>query len=280
LKEKVETVGAMKKTAIAEQGTYVQVNDLNLYYETHGTGIPVILLHGGMETSQMWQPLLPLFSDDYMLITPDSRAHGRTDNPSKKFSYALTAADIAGLIQVLDLQKPFVAGYSDGGQTALHMAMAYPGLARGYLVGGTYHRITPEWQETMQGPLGFDGPGKVDFERVLSTNPELVQTLQERHDIFHTAGYWKTYLTQISSQWMIPLNYSHADFAKIIDPLFFFCGDRDVFCPPEQNLEMYRMVRQAEMAVIPNADHFSIAQQFDVIATMMQGFMRRITVTA
>lgn len=269
----------MKKTANAEQGTYVQVNDLNMYYETHGTGISVILIHSGMETSQMWQPFLNFFNDDYMLIMPDIRAHGRTDNPSKKFSYALIAADMAGLIQALGLQKPFVAGYSDGGQTALQMAMAYPGLARGYLTGGIYYRITPEWQAVMQGLFGFDGPGEVDFERVLRTNPELVQTLQERHDIFHSAGYWKTYLMQISSQWMIPLNYSHADFAKIVDPIFFFCGDRDVFCPPEQNLAMYQKVKQAEMAVIPNADHFSIAHQFNLIAVMMQDFMKRITST-
>lgn len=261
------------------QGTYVQVNDLNLYYESHGTGISVILIHGGMETCQMWEPFLKFFSDDYMLITPDSRAHGRTDNQSGKFSYALMAADIAGLIQGLGLQKPFVAGYSDGGQTALHMAMTYPGLARGYLVGGTYHHITPEWREMMQGPLGFDGPGRVDFERVMRMNSELVQTLEDRHAVFHTAGYWKTFLTQISAQWMTPLNYSQADFAKITAPVFFFCGDRDVFCPPEQNLEMYRMVKKAEVAVIPNADHFSIAQQFDVITTMMQTFMERITVT-
>jgi len=279
LRENTETGGTINTTGNVEQGTYVQVNDLKMYYEIHGTGIPVLLIHGGMETCQMWHPFLQFFSDDYMLITPDSRAHGRTNNPSQEFSYALMAADMAGLIEVLGLQKPFVAGYSDGGQTALDMAMVYPGLARGYLIGGIYYCMTPEWQATMQGLLGFDGPGKVDFERVLHKNPELVQTLQARHDLFHAAGYWKSFLSQISSQWMVPLNYSAADFAKIVDPLFFFCGDRDVFCPPEQNLEMYRMVNQAEMAVIPNADHFSMAQQFDVVATLMQGFMERITVT-
>jgi pimeloyl-ACP methyl ester carboxylesterase len=266
----------MEKTGNDGQGTYVQVNDLNLYYETYGEGIPIILIHGGLETCHMWKPFLMFFCDDYMLITPDSRAHGRTNNPSGKFSYALMAEDMAGFIQALGLQKPFIAGYSDGGQTALHMAMAYPGLARGYLVGGTYYRITTEWREMMHELLGFDGPGKVDFERVSHTNPELVQTLQERHDIFHTAGYWKTYLTQISSQWMTPLNYSQDDFTKIVDPIFFFSGDRDAFCPPEQNLEMYRIVKQGEVAVIPNADHFSIAQQFDVVAAMMQNFIKWI----
>lgn len=102
-------------TTSHHQGTYIQVNGLNLYYEIHGSGIPVILIHGGMEACQMWGEFLPFFSNGFQLITPDSRGHGQTNNPSGKFSYPLMAKDIVGLIQVLGLEKPFVAGYSDGG---------------------------------------------------------------------------------------------------------------------------------------------------------------------
>jgi pimeloyl-ACP methyl ester carboxylesterase len=263
----------------SKQGAYVQANDLNMYYETHGSGIPVILLHGGLETGQMWAPVTTAFSRDYQVITPDSRGHGRTDNPSGQCSYPLMAEDIAQLIQVLRLDKPLVAGYSDGGQTALYMAIKYPGLARGYMIGGIFNTMTNAWRQVMQGALGFRGSGEVDFEHIEQTNPELIKSLQEKHDIFHTPGYWKTLLTQVSQCWWAPPKLTPADFVKVVDPALFWCGDRDVFCPPEQSLEMYRMVKGAELAVIPNADHFSMMQQINIAIEILLNFIKRIVAT-
>jgi pimeloyl-ACP methyl ester carboxylesterase len=258
------------------QGTFVQANGLHMYVEACGTGIPIILIHGGLETCRMWDLAVPLLAMEYQVITPDSRGHGRSDNPSGQISYPTMAADMAQLIQVLGLDRPFVAGYSDGGQVALEMAMDYPGLARGYLIGGIYNNLTDAWRQMVQGPLGFDAPGVVDFERVAQLNSAFIQVLQERHDTFHQPGYWKTLLSQLSSSWLIPPNHPREDFAKIIDPVLLWCGDRDIFCPPEQNLEMYRSVKGAELAVFPNADHFTIAHQFDAISVMIHNFMKRV----
>lgn len=69
---------------------------------------------------------------------------------------------------------------------------------------------------------------------------------------------------------------TQADYAKILDPVLFWCGDRDVFCPPDQLLEMYRMVKTAELAVIPNADHFTMAEQFDIAAMILLNFIKRV----
>jgi pimeloyl-ACP methyl ester carboxylesterase len=266
----------MNQSLSNDQGMFVQVNGLRMYYETFGAGTPVILLHGGLTTCQMWSPVIPSFSVNYQVITPDSRAHGRTDNPSGHFSYPLLADDIALFIQALKLRNPLVVGYSDGGETALHMAMAYPGLAEGYMIGGIFNSMTAEWRQMLQGPLGFEGPGIVDIERVMQLNSEFVHTLQEEHDVFHEPGYWKSLLAQVSQAWWDPPVRSQADLAKITEPVLFWCGDRDVFCPPEQSLEMYRMVNKAELAVIPNADHFTMAQQFDIAAMVLLNFAERV----
>lgn len=178
-------------TSSSERGKYVQSNGLCMYYEAQGAGTPVILLHGGLETCQMWAPVIPALSMHCQVITPDSRAHGRTDNPSGQFSYPLMAEDIALLIEALELHRPFVVGYSDGGQTALQMAITYPGLAQGYLIGAVYYSITTEWRQMMQGILGIEGSGRVDIERVIQTNPEFVRSLEAKHDAFHESGYWK-----------------------------------------------------------------------------------------
>ena len=82
-----------------EEATFVQANGLRIYYEAHGTGTPVILIHGGLETCQMWAPAIPSLSMNYMTITPDSRGHGRSDNPTGQFSYSLMAADMAQFIK-------------------------------------------------------------------------------------------------------------------------------------------------------------------------------------
>jgi len=262
--------------SLSNQGAYLQVNGLRMYYETHGEGVPVILLHGGLETCQMWAPVIPSMSKNYRVFTPDTRGHGRTDNPSGLFSYPLLAEDIALFIGALGLQNLLVVGYSDGGQTALEMAMIYPDLVRGYMIGGIFNSITDEWRQMMQGPLGFEGPGLVNFERVIATNSELIQLLEEKHAVYHEPGYWKSLLTQVSQAWWDPPLHTQADFAKIKEPVLFWCGDRDIFCPPEQSLEMYRMVDKAELAVIPNADHFTMAGQFDIAAMILLNFMQRV----
>lgn len=71
--------------------------------------------------------------------------------------------------------------------------------------------------------------------------------------------------------------HTQADFAKNTGPTLFWCGDRDVFCPPEQSLEMYWMVNKTELAIIPNTDHFTMAGQFDIAATILLHFMARLS---
>ena len=145
------------------------------------------------------------------------------------------------------------------------------------MIGGIFNSMSAEWRQMMQGVLGFEGRGIVDTERVIQKNPEVVRSLQEKHDIYHAPGYWKTLLTQASQCWWEPPKHTQADLRKITDPTLFWCGDRDVLCPPEQSLEMYRMVNQAELAVIPKADHFTMAQQFDIAAMILLNFMKRVT---
>ena len=123
-------------TALTQQlGAYVQANDLNIHYERRGVGEPLILLHGGTLTGKMWEPYLPALSQHFEVITPDSRGHGKTDNPAQTLSYRAMADDVAAFIQALGLSQPLISGYSDGGQIALELGMHYPNLVKGLIVG-------------------------------------------------------------------------------------------------------------------------------------------------
>src|ERR1700716_398185 len=107
-------------------GKYAKVNGLNLYYETHGAGRPLILLHGGLMSSEMFGPVLPLLSEHHQVIAADLQGHGRTADVDRPIDLRLMADDIAALIDHLGLEKPDVVGYSLGGGVALHIAAKYP----------------------------------------------------------------------------------------------------------------------------------------------------------
>lgn len=108
-------------------GQYAQVNGLNLYYETHGTGRPLILLHGGLGSGEMFGPIISTLADHHQVIVPDLQGHGRTADIDRPLDVRLMADDIAALIDHLGLDRPDVVGYSLGGGVALQTAIKYPG---------------------------------------------------------------------------------------------------------------------------------------------------------
>ena len=122
---------------MAPTGTHIEANGLRVYYEVHGEGEPLLLIHGGTATSQSWASHFPAFTEHFQVFAPDSRGHGRTDNPTGELDYRLMADDVAALVSALGLRRPFVLGYSDGGQIALELGMRYPELARALVLGGT-----------------------------------------------------------------------------------------------------------------------------------------------
>src|SRR5436189_5628942 len=111
-------------------GKYAEVNGINLYYEIHGAGRPLILLHGGLGSSEMFGPVLPLLAKSHQVVTVDLQGHGRTADVDRPLDVRLMADDIAGLIDQLGLDKPDLVGYSLGGGVALHTAEQYPAKVR------------------------------------------------------------------------------------------------------------------------------------------------------
>src|SRR5690349_6541710 len=111
-------------------GQYANVNGLDLYYETHGVGRPLILLHGGLMSNETFGPVLPKLAERHQVIAPDLQGHGRTADIDRPIDPRLMADDIAALIDHLGLDKPDLVGYSLGGGVALHTAAKYPAKVR------------------------------------------------------------------------------------------------------------------------------------------------------
>ena len=111
-------------------GQYAEVNGINLYYEIHGSGRPLILLHGGLGSGEMFGPVLPLLAERHQVVAVDLQGHGRTADIDRPIDVRLMAGDIAALIDHLRLATPDVVGYSLGGGVALQTAAKYPAKVR------------------------------------------------------------------------------------------------------------------------------------------------------
>jgi len=107
-------------------GQYAEVNGINLYFETHGAGRPLVLLHGGLGSGEMFGPILPQLAERRQVVTPDLQGHGRTADIDRPIDVRLMADDIAALIEYLRLDRPDIVGYSLGGGVALQTAAKYP----------------------------------------------------------------------------------------------------------------------------------------------------------
>jgi pimeloyl-ACP methyl ester carboxylesterase len=109
-------------------GQYAEVNGINLYFETHGSGRPIVLLHGGLGSGEMFGPVLPALAERHQVIAVDLQGHGRTADIDRPIDMRLMAGDIAALIGHLGLDKPDVVGYSLGGGVAFWTAVKHPAM--------------------------------------------------------------------------------------------------------------------------------------------------------
>ncbi len=133
------------------RGDYADVNGLEMYYEVHGSGEPLILLHGGVGAIEMFGEVLPLLAEGRQVIAADLQAHGRTADIDRSLSYEAMADDVAALIEHLDLEKADIMGYSLGGGVALQTAIRHPEVVRKLVVVSTPFRRDGWYPEVLAG---------------------------------------------------------------------------------------------------------------------------------
>ncbi|HUS13619.1 MAG TPA: alpha/beta hydrolase [Chloroflexia bacterium] len=240
--------------ADGNQGRHIQVKDLSIYYEEYGQGEPLILLHGGTATLRSWQEHLPAFAEHFRVIAVDSRGHGRTNNPAGELGYSQMADDVSALVEALNLTRPLVFGYSDGGQTAMELGIRYPDLTQALVLGGTAYKFRDSYFAALRG-FGVEDPANLDLDRMQAEQPDWVTYMQAEHTQADDPAYWKTLMTQISGLWWNVHDYGLADLQRITTPTLILLGDRDEGVEVEQAVEMYRGIPNAELAILPNASH-------------------------
>lgn len=246
-----EAVMTTPESTKTQQGQFIHANGLDISYQEHGQGQPLLLIHGGTLSGESWEPYWAAFAKHYRVITPDSRGHGRTINPSGTMNFGLLADDMVAFVHALGLHKPLICGYSDGGQVVLEIGMRFPDLPQALVIGGSYTEITEASRTWVRSILGDPNSPDVDTEQFERDNPDFAAALQQTYG----PDGWKTFLHNIKPMWNASLNYTADDWTHVVAPTLVLLGDRDNFVPIEEGVEMYRRLPNAEFAVIPRADH-------------------------
>jgi pimeloyl-ACP methyl ester carboxylesterase len=219
-------------TATKATGEYAEVNGLNMYYETHGSGRPMILLHGGLGSGEMFGPILATLAEDHQVIVPDLQGHGRTADIDRPIDTRLMADDISALIDHLGLEKPDLVGYSLGGGVAFFTAVKYPDkVGRLVMASANLRRdaIPPE----MLAQQEQVSAAAVEF---MKDTPmyQLYQRVAPRPEDFGTL------LDKIGESMSKDFDFSE-DLRGIQVPTMIVCADADM-APPSHYVEAFKLL--------------------------------------
>lgn len=265
--------GAAAATSTPSRTGYAEANGVRYYYEIHGQGEPLLLLHGGLGSIQMFGPVLPLLAQGRQVIAVDLHGHGRTALGDREISLIDMGDDLAAVLRELGNAQVDVLGYSMGGGAAFRLAAQHPDMVRrlvlvsaGYSQDGFYPEMLP-----MQAQVGAGmaemmketpmyqsyaavAPHPEDFPRLLDRMGELMRK---------------------------PFDWS-ADVAKLTMPTMIVFGDSDMY-RPEHVVQFYKLLGGGQrdagwqrenmsrnrLAILPNLTHYEMFMSPALVSTTL-----------
>jgi pimeloyl-ACP methyl ester carboxylesterase len=250
---------------------YAPVNDLTMYYEIHGTGEPLILLHGGVGASAMFSDVLPALAEHCQVIPVDLQAHGRTADIDRPFRYESLADDVAALVEHLGFAQVDMLGYSLGGQVALQTVFRHPEVVRKLVVVSIPFKRDGSYAEVLDA---FDqmGPSIAEFmphSPLYQRYPDVdwAMLFTKLGDLLRQEFDWSEEIAAIKAPMM--LVYADADSIRTTHIMEFYGllggGQRDAGQDGSG-----RPI--AQLAILPNATHYNILMSPTFVATVM-GFL-------
>jgi pimeloyl-ACP methyl ester carboxylesterase len=218
---------------------YAPVNGLKMYYEIHGSGAPLVLIHGGGSTIQTtFGRVLPIFAKTHKVIAVEMQAHGRTADINRPLSFEQDADDIAALLNYLKIDKADIFGFSNGASTTLQCAIRHPELVNKIVVASTFYnrKGAPSWFWDFMNKATFEGMPRQLKDAFLKLNPD-------------TNALHRMYERDVARMQSFP-DISDKQIKSIKAPALIITGDRDV-TTPEHAAEMHRLLSDSRLAIIP-----------------------------
>jgi pimeloyl-ACP methyl ester carboxylesterase len=229
----------LHNSSSAQSGNYANVNGLKMYYEIHGKGFPLVLIHGGGSTIQTtFGRILPDLAKTHQVIAVEMQAHGHTADIDRPLSFEQDADDIAALLKELKITKADIFGFSNGASTTLQLAIRHPKLVNKIIVASTMYKkdgAYPWFWEMMANP-SFDQMPQLYKDAYLEINP----------DTNALATMYKRDVARMQSF----ADISEKAIQEIEAPALIVIGDKDVV-RPEHGVEMLKQMKNASLLVVP-----------------------------
>jgi pimeloyl-ACP methyl ester carboxylesterase len=253
------------KRASEVKGQYADVNGLKMYYELHGTGKPLVVLHGAFGRASAY----PALGKHRQQVAVELQGHGHTSDIDRPLRIEQMADDVAALLKHLKMEQADVFGYSMGGNVALALAIRHPDrVGRLAINGANFAAIEqayePESVKQFKSlPADFAPPLlKVPYEKVA---PDPKQ--------------WPMLVTKVKKMGLEWNGFTREQMKSIKAPVLIMLGDRDVV-RLEHAVEMFRLIPNSRLAVFPGGDHFLLFSSPDTVLAPVAAFLDAPTVNA
>jgi pimeloyl-ACP methyl ester carboxylesterase len=253
---------------------YAPVNGLKMYYEIHGEGMPIVLLHGAFNTINLsFGQLIPELSKNRKVIAVELQGHGRTADIDRPFSFESMADDIAGLLKYLKIDKADILGYSMGGCTAWQVAIRHPEMVRKLIIVSAVYKYEGWAPETrailpnLTAQIFESTPIKSEYDR-LAPDP----------------GHWTDFINKMKQFVSTPFDFGAEKIKAIQSPTLIITGDGDGVLP-EHAVEMFRLRNgkylvdfgppsTTQLAILPGTSHIGVMMmRTDWLLAMIPQFL-------
>ena len=246
----------------ATVGRYARVNGIRLYYEVHGTGAPLLLLHGGVGDGRQFEKQLLDFTATRRCIVPDSRAQGRSTDGPGPLTYHQMAEDMIALLDRLKIARVDIMGWSDGGNIGLDMAMHHPKRVRRVVTFGANFRADGlnqsdiDWNATANA--GSFGPGMKEAYQKQNPEPE----------------HYEEAMNKVIAMWRTQPRWTPAQLGTIRCPVLVGAGEHDVI-RRDHSEALARAIPGAELWIVPGASHSVMLERPELVNPKVLEFLGR-----
>jgi pimeloyl-ACP methyl ester carboxylesterase len=241
--------------------TYASVNGLQMYYEVHGSGPALVLLHGGLGTVGLnFGPMIPALAESHRVIAVEMQGHGHTADIDREMTLENFADDIVTLLVQLGIEQADFFGYSLGGCVSLAVVTRHPNL-----VGKLVLASTPTRREdfALDGQLGVDR---------MPTPADGQEWEAEYRRIAPNSDRFADLITRTQAMVGAIEDRSADELRAIRAPTLILIGDRD-FISIEQAAKLLNLVPDAQLAVLPGATHVGVTRRPNQVLAMIAPFL-------
>jgi pimeloyl-ACP methyl ester carboxylesterase len=245
---------------VASTGGYVDAGGVHTYYEVQGAGDPLILLHGGFATIETWRGQTPALAERFRVYLPERRGHGRTPDVEGPTGFAVMARDTIAFMEALGIAAAHVVGWSDGGYVALELALARPDLVRRLVLIGTAANTD-----------GYTAETRADNANLTESLPPFIRAAYDRLSP-DGPEHFPVVFDKLAAVWRSEPNHPLTDLGRLGPPTLLMLGDDDVLTV-EHAAAMQQAIPDAQLAVIPGANHALLFERRDLANRLILDFL-------